>query len=811
MNQKIKKVFFFTKTKKSVILGIFCLTILGLVLPIHPAWAAITIPIAIGIAVVGSIAAWIVGQPFMLATLGNLVTAIVITMLQLPLLITNAFLSMAIGVLYLTTTPGFISLSYTNPDPTSNKLLWVGWTLTRDLTNMAFVIALIAIGLGTALKIGEYSAKKTLPLLIIIALLVNFSPVLLGLIVDASNIIMNFFLADGVNFDVVIALFSNHVSLLVNTWGSIPGSEWQAGPLAKTIALIFFGFVAGLIFLAFAFLFILRYIAIWMLVILSPLAFFCYILPATRRLWNMWWNQFIQWCFIGVFASFFLYLSMHLADVARPGGGLFEASFSETGPGGDIGGLLNSFLPYGVVIGFMIIGLFTALSTSAMGASGAISVVQKRAKTTGDWTKRWVGKTTGTAVGRRAAPAVEKWGERLAERGRKGETARKRGLRRLGWGVGRRVGTGVMVGAGRVYRQVKTSDENDISAGKREAINKDSNDNFRIINEELVKGSMANWNRITGVLLSTVANGDSNDIQAALRSGKLSGETLGKALLLGRKRGGPPAYRPLAQALYGRLLSNPEQFGREFKRDREDDGSIKKDENGAPVFLSDQVQKIVQEIPEKLKSGDIAAKILGDTIDAGKKFKDKETGEESSEFVEFGGKLVLEQLIQIRGGDLASGLIRRPETKEGRKEILETIQSMSPEALYAQGAGGLIKYLASNAAQGAGIVSPLTQDDTSKLLKLLQKRDRTSLDENELKELQDLLDTWAVPPRRETPPSPSVPPDEPGTPSRPRRGGVTERIGRTAGGIAGRAQRRRQNVPERERGDSGTDVPERER
>ena len=77
--------------------------------------------------------------------------------------------------------PGFISLSYTNP--AGNEFIRVGWTLTRDLTNIIFVLALIAIGLGTALRIRDYQAKKALPILIIIALLINFTPVICGLIV----------------------------------------------------------------------------------------------------------------------------------------------------------------------------------------------------------------------------------------------------------------------------------------------------------------------------------------------------------------------------------------------------------------------------------------------------------------------------------------------------------------------------------------------------------------------------------------------------------------------------------------------------
>ena len=85
--------------------------------------------------------------------------------------------------------PNFITVPYT-----TNEFVTLGWTLTRDFANIFFIIFLVIIGLATALRLGEYQWQKTLPLLIGIALLINFTPVILGLIIDASNIVMNFFI-----------------------------------------------------------------------------------------------------------------------------------------------------------------------------------------------------------------------------------------------------------------------------------------------------------------------------------------------------------------------------------------------------------------------------------------------------------------------------------------------------------------------------------------------------------------------------------------------------------------------------------------
>ncbi|XOB42026.1 MAG: hypothetical protein ACKKMS_01480 [Candidatus Nealsonbacteria bacterium] len=352
------------------------------------AFAFVPVLIFLGIAAVSGAFLTSFGQTILGGTIGNLTLAIVVAILQIPLLLANVFLSMSIAILGVVTSPGFISLSYTNP--AGNEFLAVGWALTRDLANIGFVIILVIIGLATALKIREYQWQKTLPLLIGIALLINFTPVILGLIVDASNIMMHFFLGDMVDFTFVATIWHEQLNILLDS------AAWSRDlsflPFAQSLFLIVFGFISGFIFFLFSFLFILRYIAIWMLVILSPIAFFCYILPATRDLFKTWWNQFIQWSIIGVSAAFFLWLSSQLLLLSWEGkvmGGTFDTGEKATAP---IAEMMNQLLPYSIGIGFLIAGFFVALTTSAMGATGIITATQKGAKTALAWTAKKTGR-----------------------------------------------------------------------------------------------------------------------------------------------------------------------------------------------------------------------------------------------------------------------------------------------------------------------------------------------------------------------------------------------------------------------------------
>ncbi|HXK31944.1 MAG TPA: hypothetical protein VJ378_00505, partial [Candidatus Paceibacterota bacterium] len=165
-------------------------------------------------------------------------------------IITGAFLWLCVNILNWVLSPNFISLSYT--DPSKNAFLDVGWNLTKDFGNIIIVLALVVIGLGTALRLAGYQAQKALPTLILIALLINFTPVFCGLIVDAANILITFFVGDtgfsgGNSF---VNLFNNQWSSVQKMAGGVkfwdPGASGEALAAAVGgIALIFFNIIAG--------------------------------------------------------------------------------------------------------------------------------------------------------------------------------------------------------------------------------------------------------------------------------------------------------------------------------------------------------------------------------------------------------------------------------------------------------------------------------------------------------------------------------------------------------------------------------------
>ena len=222
-----------------------------------------------------------------------------------------------------------------------------GWTFCRDFVNMFFILLLVFIGLSTILKIRDYEAKKTLPRLIIIALLVNFSPVIVGFIVDISNIVTNFFIGNVGNLAGLADLLTGPGG--ITNYIITAGEQILTGPtdqflvnapgfIIYGIVLIVFFLYASWIYFLFTLIFLLRVVYLWMLTILAPIAFLSYVLPPTKWAkkifpsilhWDEWWEKLIQWAIVGIPMGFFLYLANYLS---KPG--LVGALFKNTAPSG---------------------------------------------------------------------------------------------------------------------------------------------------------------------------------------------------------------------------------------------------------------------------------------------------------------------------------------------------------------------------------------------------------------------------------------------------------------------------------------------
>jgi hypothetical protein len=240
-----------------------------------------------------------------------------------------------------------------------NAVIATGWPRVRDLANMFIVLGFVFIGIATTLRIGDYEAKKLLPKLIMVALLINFSLVICGIFIDAANITATYFLKSG-------GFFATSWSQTIGDQISVIWGQWKSnssyvdagiGVLKVVGGLLFYDIMAAVIFFLYAFLYIFRMMSLWILVILSPLAFVCYVFPFTKSIFNMWWSNFFQWCIIIVPVSFFVWIADKLTE------GMSNAGKA-------------SPMAYLVPGSFMLLGFLFSIKIAPMGAGAAVGLAK---------------------------------------------------------------------------------------------------------------------------------------------------------------------------------------------------------------------------------------------------------------------------------------------------------------------------------------------------------------------------------------------------------------------------------------------------
>lgn len=249
------------------------------------------------------------------------------------LLVSGLTLQLGVWLLKIASNPANLEIM-------NSEVVQAGWQFTSSIANTAIIIVLIVIGIATILNKESYSAKKTLPKLIIVALLVNFSLLFVGMIVDVANIILTTFFRADIGAELTKAIFTSWDSLFTELGIYISGLAGSfivpfVAPVAQismvltattlflptiisSIMQILIGTFIGIVLLTYGILFLARIFIIQILAILSPLAFVCWALPATEKLWKKWLNTLVGWSLLGAVLFFFLLLSTIAVAPLRP-------------------------------------------------------------------------------------------------------------------------------------------------------------------------------------------------------------------------------------------------------------------------------------------------------------------------------------------------------------------------------------------------------------------------------------------------------------------------------------------------------------
>lgn len=207
----------------------------------------------------------------------------------------------------------------------SSAVVGQGWSVVRDLVNMFFVVILLLIAFQTIFGIGRADWKRQVPRLLIMAVVINFSRTIAGMLIDVGQVIMFTFvnaIADvaGGNFIQLFGLdrMFEYSQDAVNRAGK-SGAGFEAfdffGAAFLTMVLTFV-VLATMVILAGLLAF--RIVILWCLIIVAPLTFFLGgakgVIGGAEGYYADWWKRFTAAVSLGPILSFFVWLSLAAAS-----------------------------------------------------------------------------------------------------------------------------------------------------------------------------------------------------------------------------------------------------------------------------------------------------------------------------------------------------------------------------------------------------------------------------------------------------------------------------------------------------------------
>ncbi len=223
----------------------------------------------------------------------------------------------------------------------SKTTIETGWGIVRNVANMVFIFLLIYIAIVTILSIQDFNTYRTLVLLVVVALLINFSLFAARVVIDASNLlalqfynsirqtspdqtvagitvavrpvsgaVMQALGTSGIlNEEVKIGTGQSTFSALSDLYNKKLGAGEDFVFLSALFVLLgITNIVSAFVLFAAAFLFIGRIIALWILMILAPIGFIAFILPQTSAIAKRWWSMLFSQAFLAPVFLFLFYI-----------------------------------------------------------------------------------------------------------------------------------------------------------------------------------------------------------------------------------------------------------------------------------------------------------------------------------------------------------------------------------------------------------------------------------------------------------------------------------------------------------------------
>lgn len=311
----------------------------------------------------------------------------------------------------------------------------IGWTVVRDACNMAYIFILLYAAIKTILGMAEGSTKRMVAMVIVSAILINFSLFFTKVVIDAGNIIANSFwqrmkmTQNGVSTPSFASWAVKGGSLQSALDPKAPANLAAAGGKSFSyteLTLMYIGggivmLVLGYVFFAGAIMMVMRIVSLIFLMIFSPFAFLGLALPKFSY-FDKWLGKLTSATFSAPVLIFLLYL----ITIILQGTDLYtiSGSRSDTGFGCAFGNVTPAcysiFLHYIVLVGLILAALKIASDFSG-GAGATASSIAKMGI-------GFAGGASLTAAGYLGRQTFGRIGQRIRENERLQRMAEKGGM-----------------------------------------------------------------------------------------------------------------------------------------------------------------------------------------------------------------------------------------------------------------------------------------------------------------------------------------------------------------------------------------------
>jgi hypothetical protein len=158
-----------------------------------------------------------------------------------------------------------------------------------------------------------------LPKLLIMAVLINFSKMICGFFIDFAQVIMLTFVNGfkdmaGGNFTVLLGIDE----WLKLNWRELTrklaaGDFTLRGAIVSYFLALIMAIIATVVIGIMLVVLVARIVFLWILIVLSPIAFLAYAAPGGEKYSSQWWQAFGKYLIVGPVLAFFIWLSLTIS------------------------------------------------------------------------------------------------------------------------------------------------------------------------------------------------------------------------------------------------------------------------------------------------------------------------------------------------------------------------------------------------------------------------------------------------------------------------------------------------------------------